>query len=57
MRDGRTVFGLTFLTIVVFETKSTLHCHHLPIFANTSSNSVHPSIVTALVGAVKPVLL
>ena len=50
MRGGRTVFGLTSLTTLFFETKSTLHCHHLPFFANTSSNTVHPSFVTELVG-------
>jgi hypothetical protein len=56
MRVGRTLFGQTFLTILFFVTKSTLHCHHLPFFAYNLSNSVHLCFVTALAGAVNPVL-
>ena len=50
MRDRKTVFGLTFLTILVYETKSTLHCHHIPFLAYTSSNTVNPSLVSDLLG-------
>jgi hypothetical protein len=54
MRDGRTVCGLTILTTLSFETKSTLPYDHLPFFANTSSNTVHPIFATPLVGPVNP---
>jgi len=57
MRNGSTVSGPSFLTTLIFETKSTLHCHHLPIFANTSSNAVHSGFVTAIVSPAKPCLL
>jgi hypothetical protein len=56
MRDGTPFSRLTILTILCFETDSTLHCQRNPFFDCTSSNTVHPSFVTAPVGPVKTVL-
>ena len=49
-------FWQTFLTTLFFVTKSTLNCHHLPLFAHTFPNTVHPSFVTVLVVRVNHVL-
>jgi hypothetical protein len=57
MRDERTVSCPTLLTRLFFETKSYQHCNHLPFFANTFSNTVHPSFKTALVVPVNHVFL
>jgi hypothetical protein len=54
-RDGTPFSRLTILTILCFETDSTLHCQRHPFFDCTSSNTVQPSIVTAYVGPVKTV--
>jgi hypothetical protein len=53
----RNSFGLTFLTTVFYETNTTLHWQHLPIFAYNSSNTVRPNFLTTLVGLDNPVLL
>jgi hypothetical protein len=45
---GRTKFDPRLLTRLIFETKSTLHRHHLQFFAYTSSNTVYPNFVTSL---------
>ena len=50
MIDRKTIFCLAFLTILLFETESTLHRYHLPFFAGISSNTVLPVFVTVLVG-------
>jgi hypothetical protein len=57
MWDRRTSSRLTLLTILFFETKSTLYCYQLPFSAYNSSNTVHPSFGTALVCPVNPVLI
>ena len=47
-RHGRTKFDPPLLTRLIFETKSTLHRHHLQFINYTSSNTVYPNFVTLL---------